>query len=144
MAVVRYDYNGVFKIQKIIFKPTHCLYIEVVRRFVQKQYIGIAEQRLRKQNFNFALCVEVCHEHVITFLAYAERSEQSLSLIFGVPTAEFGKFTLKLGGAHAVLLAEVLLGIQRILFVHYLNETFMAEHDGAEHGDVVKCILVLL
>ena len=144
MPVVRYDYYGVFKIEQIIFKPAHRLNIKVVCGLVQKEYIGVSEQSLGKQYFHLSLCVEICHKHVVALFANSERGEQGLGFVFGFPTSYLGKFALEFRSAYAVALAEVLLCVQRVLFVHYLYEPPVAKHDCAKHSDVVERILVLL
>ena len=52
MAVMRNDYDRSEILAQEILEPLDGGYIEVVRRLVEQDYIGVAEKRLRKQNFD--------------------------------------------------------------------------------------------
>ena len=52
MAVMRNDYDRSEILAQEILEPLDSSYIEVVRRLVEQDYIGVAEKRLRKQNFD--------------------------------------------------------------------------------------------
>ena len=52
MAVMRNDYDRSEIFAQEILEPLDSGYIEVVRRLVEQDYIGVAEKRLRKQNFD--------------------------------------------------------------------------------------------
>ena len=49
---MRNDYDRSEILAQEIFEPLDGGYIEVVRRLVEQDYIGVAEKRLRKQNFD--------------------------------------------------------------------------------------------
>ena len=52
MAVMRNDYDRSEIFAQEILEPLDSGYIEVVCRLVEQDYIGVAEKRLRKQNFD--------------------------------------------------------------------------------------------
>ena len=52
ITVVAYDDNGVVKVDQKLFKPDDGIEIQMVRRLVKKQNVGVAEQSLRKQHLN--------------------------------------------------------------------------------------------
>ena len=49
---MRNDYDRSEILAQEILEPLDSGYIEVVRRLVEQDYIGVAEKRLRKQNFD--------------------------------------------------------------------------------------------
>ena len=49
---MRNDYDRSEILAQEILEPLDGGYIEVVRRLVEQDYIGVSEKRLRKQNFD--------------------------------------------------------------------------------------------
>ena len=58
---MRNDYDRSEIFAQEILKPLDSGYIEVVRRLVEQDYIGVAEKCLRKQNFDLLLTGERRH-----------------------------------------------------------------------------------
>ena len=94
MPVVRYNDDGIRKIKQIIFQPSHRFDVEVVGRLVEQQHVRIAEKRLRKQYFHLHFRIEIRHQHGMILRRYVQLVEQRFRLRFGLPTAQFGEFTL--------------------------------------------------
>ena len=65
MAVMRNDDDGVFEIHQIVFQPAHRLDVEVIGRLVQKQHVGIAEERLRQKDAHLLLRIEIGHRGIM-------------------------------------------------------------------------------
>ena len=140
---MRYDDDGILEIEQIIFEPAYGFEVEVVGRLVQKQYVGIAEQRLRQQHANLALSVKLAHFHVVIFARNIQLVQKRFRLAFRFPTAEFRKLVFQLGGANAVLFRKFRVRVKSVFFVHDLDKPFMSEHDGAAHRFKIVFILVL-
>ena len=72
MAVMRNDYDRSEILAQEILEPLDSGYIEVVRRLVEQDYIGVAEKRLRKQNFDLLRTGERRHLFIEQALFKAE------------------------------------------------------------------------
>ena len=66
------DKAGVLVIQNKILEPVDGLDIKVVRRLVEHDDIGLAEQRLRKQHLDLQTRVGVGHEIIVQLHRDAE------------------------------------------------------------------------
>ena len=76
MAVMRNDYDRSKIFAQEILEPLDGGYIEVVRRLVEQDYIGVAEKRLRKQNFDLLRTGERRHLLIEQALFKAEALNQ--------------------------------------------------------------------
>ena len=127
-----------------VFQPDGAFHIQTVGRLVQQDDGGMTEQRLRQQHLQLLTAVQAFHHIVVHFGGNADAVEQLRGFGFSVPATQFGKLALQLGGALAVLIAEVLLGIQGVLFLHDLIEALVAHDDRIHHGIGVVLEVVLL
>ena len=79
---------------------------------------------------------------------YLLRQTESLNELRGVgfslPAVELSKFCFQFRGFDAVLLREVLLGVESVLFLHYLVEPGVAHDDCVKDGILVIGEVVLL
>ena len=66
------------------------------------------------------------------------------ALRHGATAVHVGKFRLQLGGADAVLVGEVGLFIDGVLFLHHIVQVLVAHDDGVQNGVFVVGVLVLL
>ena len=73
---MRNDYDRSEILAQEILEPLDGGYIEVVRRLVEQDYIGVAEKRLRKQNFDLLRTGERRHLLVEQALFKAETLNQ--------------------------------------------------------------------
>ena len=80
----------------------------------------------------------------MVFVRNAEFIEHKCSITFSVPAVHICKFSLKLACLNAVLLAEILFFIQRVLFLHHVIEALVAHHHRIQHGVGVILEVVLL
>ena len=76
MAVMRDDYDRSEILAQEIFEPLDGGYIEVVRRLVEQDYIGVAEKSLRKQDFDLLRTGERRHLLIEQALFKAETLNQ--------------------------------------------------------------------
>ena len=76
MAVMRNDYDRSEILAQEILEPLDGGYIEVVRRLVEQDYIGVAEKRLCKQDFDLLRTGERRHLLIEQALFKAETLNQ--------------------------------------------------------------------
>ena len=116
----------------------------MVGRLVQQQDVRVSEERLRQEDLDLVVAVELGHLLAMLFLVDAELVEHGLGVAFGVPAVHLGKLALQLRGAQAVLVGEVRLCVERLLFLHDLVEALIAHDDGGEHVVFIVEEVVLL
>ncbi len=80
----------------------------------------------------------------MAILLDAESAEQCGGVALGVPSLEFGKFLLELGGAYAVGVGEVGLRIEGVFLTHNVPEHGVPLEHGVHDGAVVELEVVLL
>ena len=140
---MRNDDDGVFELHQIIFQPAHRLDIQIVCRLVQQKKVGISEQRLRQKYFYFLFRVQFSHQNIVIFVRNIQLVEKHFRLALGLPAVQFGKFAFQFGSAQAVFFRKIRFRIERVLFVHDLDQPLVSEHDGTDHGLRVERVLVL-
>ena len=116
----------------------------MVRRLVEEQDVGRAEERLREQNAHLLCRGELVHLERMLRIGHAKSIEQLCRLRLCVPAVELGELCFELRGAHAVLIGEVGLLVERVLLVHDLYETCVPHDDRAQHLDLIVGIVILL
>ena len=62
----------------------------------------------------------------------------------GLPAVHLCEFALELTGADAVLIGEVLLGVDRFLFLHNIIQSLVAHNDRIENRELIIFKMVLL
>ena len=106
--------------------------VAAVRRLVEQNHVGRAEQRAGQKHLDLFGLVQRAHRVVHVAAVEAEALHQLRGLGFGLPAVQLGELGLELGGAVAVLLAEVGLGVQRLLLLGDLEKARVALHDRVE------------
>ena len=74
----------------------------------------------------------------------AQALEQTACVGLCFPAAHFGKLCLQVGGTETVLVGEVGLFVDGVLFLHHVIQVLVAHDDGVENGVIVVGVLVLL
>ena len=74
----------------------------------------------------------------------AQPLQKTAGVGLGLPAVQLGELDLQLGGQHTVLVAEILLGVERVLLLHNIVQAAVAHDDRVEQGIVVKGELILL
>ena len=144
IAVVGDDDHGVLKADEKFLEPGDRVHVEVVGRLVEKQNVRIAEQGAREEDLDLLGAVQLAHGHLMEGRIDAKSGQQGLGVALGVPAVHLGKIRLEHGGALAVRVGEVGLGIERVLLLHHLVQMGVALHDGIEDELVVIFVLILL
>ena len=85
MAVVRNNHHSVFEFAKKFLEPHDRRQIEVVRRFVEEQNVGISKKGLRQQNSHFDASIEVLHLHGMSLIGNAQGMEHFAGLGLCIP-----------------------------------------------------------
>ena len=141
---MRYDDNRVFEIHQIIFQPAHRFDIEVVRRLVQKQHVGVSEQCLRQQNAHLLFCVQIRHQRIMQLFGNFQSVQKLPRLIFRVVSAQLGELSFQFARADAVLFRKIGIRVQSVLLVHNVHQFFKTEHYGPQYRFVIVFVLILL
>ena len=76
--------------------------------------------------------------------ADAQTLQQTGSIGFCLPAPQFGKFRFQVGSPQAILVGEVGLFVDGILFLHHFVQMLVAHDDGVQDGVFVVGVLVLL
>ncbi len=136
--------NGVLKASQEVLQPLNRSQIQMVGRLVQQQDIRIAKESLCQQHTNLQGRIHFGHLLVVIFFANAQTVQQLSSIGLSIPAVQLRKLSLQLTGTYAVLITEIRLGINGILFVHNVHQMLVAHNNGAEHLILVKGIVILL
>ena len=77
------------------------------------------------------------------FCGNVKSGQKFFCVAFRVPSAEFGKLVFEIRRPYAVFVGKVFFLIERVFFVHNIDEPLMSEHNRPYNGFVVVCVLVL-
>ena len=138
-----HNHDGVAVHQEVL-QPFGAFHVQAVGGLVQQNDVGMAKQRLRQQHLHLLAAVEAGHLGVVQLGGDADAVEELGGLGFGIPAVHLGKLALQLRRALAVGVAEVGLGVERVLFLHDVVEAAVAHDDGVHHGEGVVLEVVLL
>ncbi len=69
---MRYDYDRAEILGKEVLKPCHGINVKVVRRLVHEDNVGVAEERLSKQNLDLFVTCKATHLSVHNALVKSE------------------------------------------------------------------------
>ena len=141
---MRDDDDRVREVGEEVLEPVDRRHIEMVRRLVEQEDVGVAEERLREQHADLLLRRELGHHELVLVLRDAEAVEEARRVRLRVPAVHLRELRLELRRLHAVLLREIRLRVERILLVHDLDEARIAHHDRAQHLILVERVVILL
>ena len=115
----------------------------MVGRLVEQDDFRLTEERLREKHFDLVAVVEGAECGVGVDVAQTQTAEQLGNVGFRVPAVQLGEFPFQLGSFDAVLLSEIRLGIERVLFLNDFIEPRIAHNNGVHDGKVVVSKVVL-
>ena len=144
VAVVAHHQHRPLIVHQKVLQPDHALQVQVVGRLVQQDNVRVPEERLGQQNLDLQAGVNVAHQLAVQFHRHSQALQDPSGVALGFPAAQLGKLLLQLGGADAVLVGEVLLLIDGVLFLSAVIEALIAHDDRVQHDAVVVQALVLL
>ena len=143
VAVMGYDKYSALIIHEKILKPDNACKVEVICRLVEQNNIGRAEQSLRKQHLDLHSRVHIAHERVVIGRGYAETLQNSACVRFRLPAAELSKLLLEYRCSQAVLVGEIGLVVDSVLFLAAVVKTLIADDNGVHDRILIVHILVL-
>src|SRR5262245_10956204 len=106
MPVVRNDDKASIVAAEVILEPVHGIEVEVVRRFVQQQNIGIPEQRLRQKDAHFLPALKLAHLPIVKLFGNVQAIEQNCGIDLSCISALIADNAFKLAQAHTVLIRQ--------------------------------------
>ena len=118
VTVVAHYEHGMFEVCQEVLQPFHSVEVEVVGRFVEQEVVGIAIECLCKHHAHFFLTCQFRHHLIVQVFLDTQTGKQLGSIALGIPTVEFGKFLFQFGSTNAILVAEVLFGIEGIFLLN--------------------------
>ncbi|MCY1375742.1 hypothetical protein D9M69_631790 [compost metagenome] len=68
--------HRILKVHQEVFQPEDRLDVKVVRRLIQEQHIGVAEQRLGQQYFHFLRRVHLGHHGIVIIFGDSQAGKQ--------------------------------------------------------------------
>ena len=139
-----YHDNSIFKVNQELLQPGDCIQIQVVGRLVQQKDVRVAKQCLCKQNLYLHASVQVLHHAVMIFGINAQTVQQHGGVGFRFPAVHLRELGFQLAGTDAVLVGEVFLCVDGILFLHNVVETLISQNNGVHYHPVVIFEMVLL
>src|SRR5690606_32414291 len=143
MPVVAHDDNSVLELDEELFEPGNGFEVQVVRRFIEKQDVGIAEKRLRQQNAEPDAALEVLHHARLHILGHTKAGKQNFGLGFGLVAAHFAKEPLELRHTHTLVLGHVGLRIELFTLNHDVVKLTVAVDYSVNYRKIVEGKLVL-
>ena len=136
--------HRVFKVPQEALQPGDGLGVQMVGGLVQQQDIRIAEQRLGQQHLHLVIGFQLAHHHAVLGLGDAQMAQERGRVGFGFPTVQLGKLALQFRGFEPVLVAEVGLHIQRVLFLHDFVQPLVAHDYGIHYRIFIIGKVILL
>ena len=143
VTVVGYDDDSTEILREEVLQPGNRLDIKVVGRLVHQYNIRISEQALCEKHLDLFVTGEGIHLLGEYLLGKSQSLYKLGSIGFRLPAVELSEFRLQLGSAGAVLLGEILLGIECVFLLHDVVKALVAENNGVLHGVVIERVVIL-
>ena len=143
VPIVRNDHHRAIAFVQHAFEPADRVDIEVVRRFVEQQDIGIAEQRLREQYAQLPARRDTAHQALVLLERNADTEQQFAGARFGRVAIEFGEFHFEIGDLHTVGFAHLRQRIDPVALLLDGPESRVTHDHRIEHAEFFECELVL-
>ena len=141
---MRHDEHRAVVIHQEILQPDDTRKVEVVRRLVEQDDVRVAEERLRQQDFDLQARIHVGHHGLVMLRRDAEALQDAGRIRLRLPAAEIGKLLLQLGGANAVLIRHLVLGIDGVLLLAAVVQALVTHDDRVHDGIGIVHGLILL
>ena len=141
---MRHDEHRAVVIHQEIFQPDDARKVEIVRRLVEQDNVRVAEERLRQQDFHLQARIHVGHHRLVMLRRDAEPLQDAGCIRLRLPAAEIGKLLLELGGADAVLVRHLVLGVDGVLLLAAVIQALVAHDDRVHDGIGIVHRLILL
>ncbi len=136
--------DRILKVDQEVLQPGDGVQIQVVGGLVQEQDVRIAEQGLGQQHLHLQVAVQILHGGVVEVCVYPQAVEQHGGIGLRLPAVHLRELRLQVTDPDAVLIGEILLGIDGILLLHDLIQAGVAHDDRVHDGIIVVFEVVLL
>ena len=143
ISVVADNNNCILEINKEFLEPCNSIHIQVVCRLIEQQYIRITEERFCKEHLDLDGVLKIAHCHIMIFCIHAKSVKECCSICLGIPAIHFSKLCFELCSLLSILICEVFLRIDSILFLHDIIESLIT-HDNSIKNSVLIVLKVIL
>ena len=144
IAVMGDHDDRILKVDQEVLQPCDGVQIQMVGGLVQKQYVRIAEQRLGQQHLHLDVAVQVLHGGIVQVRVDAKAVQDHGGIGLRLPAVHLGEFRFQVADPDAVLVGEVLFGIDGFLFLHDLVQPRVAHDDRVHDRILIVFEMVLL
>jgi len=117
--------------------------IEMVRRLVQQQSLGMTKQRLRQQHADFLSALQIAHLLLVKLFGNVQPIEQNCGIALGGVSILFGDDAFEFAQTHAVIVGQVVLGEELLALFNGLPQAAVSHDHGVDHAIRVKGKLIL-
>ena len=144
VAIVRDGDEHAVVVAQELLEPADAVDVEIVRRLVEQERVGIAEQRLGQEHAQLQAAGQLAHLLFVLALGNAEAGEQLGRVGLRGVAVLFGDHAFELAEQLALLVGERLFGEQLLLLLHRGPQLVVAHQHDREHDHLLEAELVLL
>ena len=128
-----------------IAQPVHGLEVEVVRRFVEEQAFGIAEERLCEQHPHFLAALQFSHLPIVQFIRNVQALKENRGVRLRFVTVFLADNALEFAEAHAFGVGHFrALVVQLLALLQRFPQALVAHDHGVADAELVVRVLILL
>ena len=143
VAVVRDHDQGAVVAHEEFPKPVNRVEVEVVRRFVEQQRLGMSEKRLRQQHANFLPSLQLAHLPFVHLVGDVQSLQQNRRVALGCVSVFFADNAFEFTEPHAVFVGHVALAVKHFTFFERAPQASVPHDDGVDDAKLVKGELIL-
>ena len=126
-----------------LLEPVNGVEVEVIRRLVQQQRLGVAEERLRQQDSHLLAALQLGHGPFVKRIRNVEPLEQRGGVALGRVAVFLPDDSLELAQSHAVLVRQLGLRVEPVAFGERAPEPLVAHDHRVDDAVGVEGILIL-
>ena len=135
--------HRMFEVGKIFFQPCHCLHIQIIGRFVEKEVIRISVQCLRQHDTYFLFTTQFAHQCVVLIFFDSQTAQQHGCVTLGIPAVQFSEPFFQFGHFQSIFVCKVFFSIEFFALFHDIPQHGMPHHYGIHNGKSIPFEVVL-
>ena len=143
MPIVRDDDERAVVAPEEFFEPVDGIEVQMVRRLVEEERFGVAEERLSQQHAHFLSALQLAHLPLVQRIRDVEPLQQHRGIAVGGVAVLFADDAFEFAEAHAVFIRHLGFLVQRVTLGHRAPETAVAHDHGVEDAVAVERVLIL-
>jgi hypothetical protein len=143
MPVVRDHDEGAFVSDEKLPHPMNRLQVEMVRRLVEQQRLGMPEQGLRQQHAHLLSPLQLPHRSLVQLVSDVETLEQNRGVAFRCVAVLVSDDAFELAEPHAVLVGHGRLRVQLLAFLEGAPQAGVAHDDGIDDAESIEGKVIL-